>query len=37
MTLPDLGWKDLLVALGSAFIGWLANALKVWQTPRRKG
>lgn len=32
----SLDWKELLALLASAFVGWLANALRVWQTPRTK-
>lgn len=31
MTVPDLGWQDLVVALLSAFVGWLSRALNLFK------
>lgn len=31
-----LDWKELAALLVSALVGWLMNALKVWQVPPRK-
>lgn len=36
MTFPDLGWKELVISIAAAFIGWLAKALDLWRLPPRK-
>jgi hypothetical protein len=32
----DLGWRELIIAVASAIVGWLANLLNVWRLPGGK-
>lgn len=37
MNLPAPNWTDLLTAVVSAAVGWLAAWLRMWQPPRPPG